>query len=535
MNKYFYSDKYLTIEDGGRQYDDIDLSSQNIVTARYVKSKIAFDNGNMFIEALPRPREGTKEIFAAYNKEIGMFTEESKKEMKPYEKLSAISLIRQIRFPLPFHQSLEEEVYMSLLNSYRNRHQITEKSVDGTTEVVKLKGKDSSATSAGFSLLGYSGCGKSSALEILFSNYPRVIMHEIDEYTKIPQIVYLVVNCTANSNFSALYTSIGTAIDNALGYASPVYETIIEKARSLGAKADKVRDLIERFSIGIIIFDEIQLINFASTKENSIEGLMTLANKTKVAMGVIGTEDAFSMMFHKLRTGRRFGESIIGHEYCKNYDYFKFIVNSLFNYQWFDTYVKPTEAMTQTLYKYSKGIIDQVIGIFIFMQLDYIKADKKPIVNEEYIKKVADKHYPGLQQLLSNLEDPVSEARRIQLVKEGNKEISDILFEASQKQKAQADEIMSMAKEDATKENKKALMEIVQSIMDITDEFDMPTIMSVAAKEISLKSNAYATVAELKKKTFNKLKAQKNNSIKQDRANKGLDDLHINMLNDIMD
>lgn len=534
IKDYSYSDKYLDIEDGGRQYDDIDLTTQNIVDARYVKSKIPFDNGNMFIEALPRPREGTEEIFAAYNRDIGLFTEEDKQTMKPYEKMSAVSLIRQIRFPLPFHENLEEEVYMSLLNSYRNRSSVTEKAQDGVTDITRLKGRDNSATSAGFSLLGYSGCGKSSALDILFSNYPRVIMHQIDENTRIPQIVYLVVNCTANSNFSALYTSIGTAIDSALGYAQPVYETVIEKTRSLGGKADKVRDLIEKFSIGIIVFDEIQLINFNSSKENSIEGLMTLANKTKVAMGVVGTEDAFAMMFKKLRTGRRFGESIIGHEYCKNFGYFGFIVKSLFNYQWFDSYVEPTDDIIKTLYECSKGIIDQLIGVYIFMQLDYIKADKKPVVDSKYIKKVADKHYAGLQQLLLDLEDPVSEARRIQLVKDGNKEISDILLEASKRQQAQADEIMEVAKQDATKENKKVLMEIVNSIMEITDDYDMNTIMTVAAKEIALKSNSQASVGELKKKTFNKLKTQKDNAIKQKKGNKDLDDLHISMLNDIM-
>jgi hypothetical protein len=261
---------------------------------------------------------------------------------------------------------------------------------------------------------------------------------------------------------------------------------------------------------------------------------MTLANKTKVAMGVVGTEDAFSMMFKKLRTGRRFGEAIIGHEYCKNYGYFNFIVNNLFNYQWFDTYVEPTEEIIKTLYNCSKGIIDQLIGIYIFMQLDYLKAEKKPTIDSKYIKKIADKHYPGLQQLLLNLDDPFSEARRVQLVKEGNKEISDILLDASRKQQAQADEILEMAKQDATKENKKVLMEIVNSIMDITDEYDMNTVMSVAAKEISLKSNSQASVGELKKKTFNKLKTQKDNAIKQKNGNKNLDTLHISMLEDIM-
>lgn len=534
IKDFSYSDQYLEIEDGGRQYDDIDLTTQNIVDARYVKSKIPFDNGNPFIEALPRPRQGTEEIFVAYNRDIGMFTEEDKQSMRLYEKMSAVSLLRQVRFPLPFHQTLEDEVYMSLLNSYRNRSQVIEKAQDGVTDIARLKGRDNTATSAGFSLLGYSGCGKSSALDILFSNYPRVIMHQINDNTRIPQIVYLVVNCTANSNFSALYTSIGTAIDSALGYAQPVYETVIEKARSLGAKADKVRDLIERFSIGIIVFDEIQLINFNSSKENSIEGLMTLANKTKVAMGVVGTEDAFAMMFKKLRTGRRFGETIIGHEYCKNYNYFRFIVSNLFNNQWFDTYVEPTEEIIKTLYACSKGIIDQLIGIYIFMQLDYLKADKKPVVDSKYIKKVADKHYTGLQQLLLDLDDPVSEARRIQLVKDGNKEIADILLDASKKQQEQANKIMSVAKQDATQENKKSLMSIVNSIMEITDEYDMNTIMTVASKEIALKSNTNATIGELKKKTFKKLKMQKDNAVKQKNGNKDLDNLHISMLDDIM-
>ena len=91
-----------------------------------------------------------------------------------------------------------------------------------------------------------------------------------------PQIVYLVVNCVANSNFSALYASIGNAIDRALGITTSVYQKLIESRRSLGEKAEKVRELVEIFAIGIIILDEIQLIDFQSTKENSFESLMTL-------------------------------------------------------------------------------------------------------------------------------------------------------------------------------------------------------------------------------------------------------------------
>lgn len=81
---------------------------------------------------------------------------------------------------------------------------------------------------------------------------------------------------------------------------------------------------MERFAIGLIIFDEIQLIDFNSTRENSFESLMILSNRTKVAIGVVGTEDAYEMMFPKLRTGRRVGSPVRAQKYCSNYRYFQY-------------------------------------------------------------------------------------------------------------------------------------------------------------------------------------------------------------------
>ena len=52
--------------------------------------------------------------------------------------------------------------------------------------------------------------------------------------------------------------------------------------------------------------DEIQLIDFNSTKENSFESLLLLTNETKVAFVVIGTEDAYEKMFKG--GGDRFAE-----------------------------------------------------------------------------------------------------------------------------------------------------------------------------------------------------------------------------------
>ena len=83
--------------------------------------------------------------------------------------LSHVSLLRQIRFPLPFHQELEEECYTALVNAYRSRHIMMAENInlnimqENQEEVTHqtLVGNVASATDAGFHMLGYSGCGKS--------------------------------------------------------------------------------------------------------------------------------------------------------------------------------------------------------------------------------------------------------------------------------------------------------------------------------------------------------------------------------------
>lgn len=42
-----------------------------------------------------------------------------------------------------------------------------------------------------------------------------------------------------------------------------------------------------------------------------------IGNRTKVAIAVVGTEDAYSKMFTHLRTARRLGNIISGNLYCE--------------------------------------------------------------------------------------------------------------------------------------------------------------------------------------------------------------------------
>ena len=151
-----------------------------------------------------------------YNTILPSYSYDKTSSMSKLDKMLSVGLLKSIRFPLPFHNQLEFSFYNALLTSYRARKPLfsDNNSIPYYYENQKceskgvLLGDAAESTNAGFSLVGYSGCGKSSAIKILVSHYPQVIIHHFGEYGAFPQITYLVVNCIPNSNFGALYESI---------------------------------------------------------------------------------------------------------------------------------------------------------------------------------------------------------------------------------------------------------------------------------------------------------------------------------------
>lgn len=492
-------DKYVICEEGESQYDEYDLQETNIVDAVYVKAILDIDRGNPYIEALPSPRND-KGIMAAYTRRLPGYSFDKVKDMSKLDKMVAVGTLREIRFPLPFNKDLEFAMYNALLTSYRSRRQVKSDNshidiaVDNVSKQTNtvLYGDSSEATSAGFSLIGYSGCGKSSSISNLVHYYPQVIMHNDEGGGYFPQIVYLVVNCVPNSNFAALYEGIGDAIDKALNNITPVYAKAISRATGLGKKAELVKNYVELFGIGIIIFDEIQLLDFSHTRENTFDSLLTLANRTKVAVAVVGTEDAREKMFKELRTTRRVGMLINGNLYCENKEYFAFLVKNLFRYQWFDEMVPVTGDLVDALYEVTKGIVDQLIGVYSCMHYDYLSKKKKPKINADYVRTVANKFYPGIQDVLANLESTDNTAE-LQVIRNEAEDMVNALI-SSTKQQAEMQKIMRDTNRNI--ENIQ-LSNVTANIRALYDEYSDEKIEIAFDKVIARKSSEGKTEKEI--------------------------------------
>ena len=495
MNKQIFDYEYESLKKGERQYMYEDFSVSKIVDAKYVPAEFCIDKGNPFIEALPSPRTKA-EIKSAYSVPIPFDRERTKKRDIDSQRREIVNL-QQLRVYLPYQKELEESFYNALISAYRDKEFIfdfenpIEVTIKNKKEYIpgKLIGDVTNGSVTGFSLVGYSGTGKTSSLKRLLNHYPQVIFHypNIGPVTRFAQIVYLVVNCPAHSNFTALYSSIGEAIDNALGNNIPMYQEEIDKTKGLGPKSVKIMSLLKRFCVGCLIFDEIQNIDFDSSHEKSFENLLVMTNETKTAIGIIGTEEAKAEMMKTTRIKRRVGADIRCNTYCQNKKHFGYTVNELFKYQWFDEDVKVTDEIVDSLYETSRGIIAHLILIYMEMQRIYLKTKPKPRIDAKFINKIANERFEDLQELLKDV-DRVRNAEKITKEQEQAKEAAK-----SKSKEETMDEIKNpgIILQQHMKNN------VIHNITIFSDDYSVEQISNAFDKVYFVEDNRLLTEKEL--------------------------------------
>lgn len=163
----------------------------------------------------------------------------------------------------------------------------------------------------------------------------------------------------------------------------------------------------------------------------------------------------------------------------------------------------------KALYDCSKGIIDQLIGVYMYMQIDYIRARRKPAVNADYVRKTAEKHYPGVQKILQQIEDPANERKRAELAKEAQSSMEQML--QSSKTQAAINAIKAMDSTPETADITAMKSNVTNSILKVTSSYTQESIEQVFGKVISSKAGKAVLSDEmaLTQMVFAKLMKQK--------------------------
>ena len=424
MNIYDdFNYKYAEVPEGfeaedfySQKYEDTDRKN---VEAIYTPPVSDLDKGNIFIEALPRMRSRER-LELDLTKGIDGFNHQEIIRKSPEEQVTLLMDLYRIRKPLPAQYSLEGLFSNTLLRVYRSRNY---KLVDKSQSFKKEKedeisnmyayGKVEEAPPAGFSLLGYAGCGKSSMLGAVLNHYPQVIWHE-DDINTFPQITYIMTNANSSSrnDFHAVLNDITRQIDICLGFDDGKYYNQASKLKNYDQKIGFIKQLITRYAIGIIIIDEIQALDFRKNNQETYSKLLQISNETKTAFVLSGTESAYQKMFTELHMHRRF-PPIIASSYTGNVTFVNLFLRDLFRYQWVEKELKipplgeidPVwEEIVAAFFECTAGIVALMVGLYEKTNFDYIIRKRKPEIDGKYVRTVFKKYFGTLKTTLDDLD-----------------------------------------------------------------------------------------------------------------------------------
>ncbi|MFY0744543.1 ATP-binding protein [Solibacillus silvestris] len=367
-------------------------NGREIPIATYRDQGIVDYNGNPLIEALPiiLSREDSFDqlyFLPPYH--------ESERNLSATHRYHA--LIRLTQFFQPINQTitLEQKFSRFIRYGYTNRNPLKKQHVQLLNE---LHGKlltdeeleispDKRSSASSFTLMGFPGIGKTSAIERILSLYPQVILHQHPLNTI--QIVWLKLNCPHDGSIKTLCISFFQQIDTLIG--TNYYDKYGKNRNSVSSMVIRMAQISRLHAIGVIIIDEIQHLLTAkgNASETMLNFFVTLVNEIGVPVMFIGTMKARALLQKDFRQARRSsGQGDMVWQQMENDDDWEVLITSMWDYQWTTHSIELNREMIDTMYYESQGIIDVAVKIFILAQSRAIETGTEK-VTPALIKKVA--------------------------------------------------------------------------------------------------------------------------------------------------
>lgn len=366
---------------------------RNIPKAIYIEQEIIDFKGNPLIEALP-PILSPEEAYEKLSYYPSYDIKES--NLPSHIRYHAIPRINKFFQPVMQHLDLEQRFSRLLRHGYVSRNP---RMPEYNQALNGLKDIRSSASS--MTLMGFSGIGKTTAIERILSLYPQVILHE--HPLNLMQVVWLKLNCPHDGSLKSLCLDFFLKMDTLLG--TNYYEKFGSRRNSISSMVTQMGQIARLHCIGAIIIDEIQ--HLLSTRDNNSEKMMnffvTVINEIGVPVILIGTMRAKAVLQQDFRQARRgSGQGDMVWQQMKKDDDWDLLIESLWEYQWVQKRANLSDELNQTLYDESQGIVDIAIKLFALAQGRAIETGIETITVEA-IKQVAKDDLKLVQPMLKAL------------------------------------------------------------------------------------------------------------------------------------
>ncbi|GFZ93856.1 hypothetical protein GCM10008018_45370 [Paenibacillus marchantiophytorum] len=401
------------------QYTLNPILKGKVVTAQYNADQvIKAYAGNPMIESLPSIME-EDEVFSA----IPNYPDYDQSQLKLSRKLRlhCVQQLSDYVEILPIHIYLEQRFsrmirhrYVArnpLLREYARQFHVGFKEIlDSGVDEDGVNSAGIRSTAAGFNIIGVSGQGKSTAVELNLLLYPQVIQHS--EYKGKPfildQLVWLKLNCPFDGSIKGLCINFFQAVDAVL--ATSYYKKFVSKGSTVDTLIPQMAQIASLHCLGTLVIDEIQNLSHAKSggSDKMLNFFTQLINTIGVSVVLIGTFKAlrlFGGSFSQARRGCGQGDMIIDRmSRGDDWDYF---ISNLWNYQWTATKTKLTDPIKKTIYELTQGIVDIAVKLHMLAQWDAIALGENEGGTERItvarLKKVASEHLQLVQPMIKAL------------------------------------------------------------------------------------------------------------------------------------
>jgi len=279
--------------------------------ARYLPQVLDEYKGNPLIEALPpiyKPYDVIKLLT------VDPMHNEGERELDAQYRFHCISRLFRYFQPLDVHVEIERRISLAIRQSYISRNPVTPKyASDLARGAVEIREGNlctiysSHSTAFGFTVIGMSGVGKTTAMEKVLSLYPQTILHT--HYNNAPmfltQLVWAKIDCPFDGSLKGLCTNFFNYVDNILGtdYTKKfsVYRMTVDDA------LPRMAQIARTHCLGLLVIDELQHLKQAvrGGQEKMLNYFVTLVNTVGVPVILIGTTKAMSVLQKEFRQARR--------------------------------------------------------------------------------------------------------------------------------------------------------------------------------------------------------------------------------------
>lgn len=379
--------------------DAVIYQEGSVIKAVYKEQVLPEYCNNPLIEALP-PIMGFEQVENLIHSYPSF--EESERNLDAEYRYHCIQRLFNYFQPSSIHFEIERKISRAIRQGYLSRNPVNPNyaaDLQGLYQSVKQKDMNfnvvplSYTKASGFTIIGFSGVGKTTSIDKILSLYPQVIIH--DEYKEVElnhyQLVWMKLDCPFDGSIKGLCSNFFMEFDRLLGE-----KTYSKFASGRNTTTDvmipRMALLARRQNLGILVIDEIQHLSAAKSggSEKMLNFFVTLVNKIGIPVILIGTTKALSILqgeFRQARRGSGQQGDVVWEKMDKN-NKWDLLINGMWKFQWTKQVAALTDEINDVLYEESQGIVDIAVKLFAMTQIHAIST-RKELITPEIIRKVA--------------------------------------------------------------------------------------------------------------------------------------------------